>query len=156
MLPISGPGIAVVSGVAAGLGRPSEVFTSALCLSCFGALCGKVTENSFTRLPYRPWPDPSYDKNIPGLYKTFYFELSFTKLILLHGKQLTEQKREAQNLSIGAHEVIADETVIVEVIFFLAYTLETAVAEVQRATASFHRAGEALGDLCSKQTWCSD
>jgi len=52
--------------------------------------------------------------------------------------------------------VTADETVSVEVTLFLAYTPETAGAEVQRAIASCHRAGKALGDLCSKQTWCCD
>lgn len=52
--------------------------------------------------------------------------------------------------------MIADKTVNVEIILFLAYTLETALAEVQRAIASCHRAGKALGDLCSKQTWCLD
>lgn len=71
-------------------------------------------------------------------------------------KQLTGQKKEAQNWSVGARKVIADETVNDEVILFLAHTAETAVAEVQRAIASCHRAGKALGDLCSKQTWCSD
>lgn len=62
--------------------------------------------------------------------------------------QMTAEERGTELVN-RADEVTADKAVNDEVILFLAYTLETAVAEVQRA-------GKALGDQHSEQTWCSD
>lgn len=57
---------------------------------------------------------------------------------------------------MGACEAIANETVNVDVSLFPAQSPQTAAAEVQRDITSCHRAGKTLGDLCRKQTRCSE